>query len=99
MIPAEIISNQRAFEVLQHALGMLATPAGAEIKQHRTLGYKVGRAVHPHVSLLGLAPPRRQERDRRLIGMHHGVAQDEILECIGQRRQARAADSNPLRHA
>ena len=48
---------------------------------------------------MGLAAPRRQQRHGRLVGVDHFVAEDEVLECLGQRRQAHPADADPLRHA
>ena len=62
-------------------------------------GHEVGRAIHPHVGLLRLALAWGEQRHGRLVDVDHAVAEDVRLERCDQRRQAHAADADPLRHA
>jgi len=78
---------------------MLAGAADGEVEQHGALRQEVGRAVHPHIGALGLALARRQQRHGRLVGVDHAVAEDELLQRLGQRRQTHPADADPLGHA
>ena len=80
-----VVGDQCARKALEHAPRMLARAAGAKVEQHRTRGYEIARSVHPDIGPFGLAAPRRQQRQRRLVGMHHALADDESLQCLGQR--------------
>ena len=84
VIAREIIADQGAREILQHAPGIFATAPKGEVEQHRALGYEVSGAVHPHVRPLGLSPARRQQLHRRLVGVDHAVAK-EHGETLGAR--------------
>ena len=94
-----VVAHQRAGEGVKHTPRVFARTVLAEVVEHRALGRKVGRAVHPNVGLLRLAAPRCQQRHRRLVGVDHALAEDEVFERVDQRRQANAADAHPLGHA
>ena len=83
VIAREIIADQGAREILQHAPGIFATAPKGEVEQHRALGYEVSGAVHPHVGPL-FSPARRQQLHRRLVGVDHAAAK-EHGETLGAR--------------
>ena len=91
------IDHQRARPALEELDRVFASAPSAEVEHHARFGLEGPSRVGPHVGLLGLAPARVEQRDRRLVGVNDARAEHERPVRLVQRQQLCAGVPAPGR--